>query len=89
MSKPNKPHNRQAIQQERLHAFAMSFILLLLLLFVVATTSRIPYYLSVADYARLGGTILFAILVLVGLVYNLRLHYCLWQLIKNEDQEEK
>lgn len=88
MREPNRQISRQAIQRERLSAAAMSLILLILALFVAAAASRIPSYLAAADYARLGGTILFALLVLIGLVYNLKTHYCLWTLLKNEDLEE-
>lgn len=72
-------NNLQIIQFARLQTWVMSFVCGLLAFLAVAAATRLPHYLATLDYARLVGVILFALLVLAGVVDNVRTHLCLWQ----------
>ncbi|GJM42421.1 MAG: hypothetical protein DHS20C20_27030 [Ardenticatenaceae bacterium] len=67
----------------RLHAWVMTFVCTTLCLFAAAAATRIPLYLETADYGRLIGAILFALLALAGLVDNIRTHIYLGQPINS------
>ena len=83
MTKKNELTSQQAIQFAHLQVWAMSFVCGLLCLLAVAAATRIPHYLDTLEYVRLSGVILFGLLVLAGVVDNIRTHLCLWRL-KNE-----
>lgn len=76
----NEINFQKAIQLARLQAWAMSLLCGLLGLFAAAAATRIPFYLSVADYVRFIGVVSFGLLVLAGVVDNVRTHLCLRQL---------
>jgi len=80
MSKKNEINFQQAVQLARSQAWMMSIVCGLLGLFAATAASRIPFYLSVADYTRFTATVLFGLLVLAGVVDNVRTHLCLWRL---------
>ncbi len=71
---------QQTIQLARLQAWVMSLVCSFLSLFAAAAAVRIPLYFAASDDARLIGTVLFGLLVLVGVVDNVRTHLCLWRL---------
>ncbi len=79
MTSKNNLNPQQAVRYARLQAWAMSKICALLGLCVLAAATRIPHYLAVADYGRLIGVILFALLVLAGVIANIHTHICLWR----------
>lgn len=83
MNNKNELTQLQSAQFARLQAMAMSFICIMLCLFAAAAATRIPFYLSVADYTRLIGVILFGLLGIGGAIDNIRTHACLQQL-RNE-----
>lgn len=80
MIEKNELTLQQAIQLARLEAWMMSIVCGLLGLFAAAAATRIPFYLSVADYARFIGAVSFDVLVLVGLIDNMRTHLYLRRL---------
>lgn len=71
---------QQEVKLARLQAWAMSFVCGFLTVCAVAAATRIPHYLAVSDYARLTGVVLFGLLVLAGIIDNVRLHICLRRL---------
>jgi hypothetical protein len=68
------------VQFARLQTWSMSFICGLLAFLAVAAATRLPYYLATQDYARLAGLALFGLVVLAGMIDNVRTHLCLWRL---------
>lgn len=78
----------EAVQLERIRVSAMSCVVAALLLLLLAAASQIPAYMAETDYPRLIGIFLFALLVLIGLIDNVRTHHCLWRL-QNEIGKSK
>ncbi|WP_420628550.1 hypothetical protein [Candidatus Leptofilum sp.] len=72
LSTKNVPHSA-------LHVWLMSFICVVIMVFALATATRLPLYVETTDYVRLLGTLLFNALALVGLADNIHTHYLVWQ----------
>lgn len=68
---------QQEVQLTRWQVWAMSFVCGFLVLWAGAAASRLPLYVAAGDYVRLVGAVLFALLVVVGVIDNVRAHICL------------
>lgn len=66
---------QQSARLAHIQAWAMSLLCGLLFIFAAAASTRIPYYVVEMDIPRLLSTVLFDLLVLVGLVTNICVHF--------------